>query len=624
MFGVNGAESFQAEYQNLIDTWMRRFAEMENSLAQNQDREDKEDEIGVETEKEVENEALELKNIKVWDSEGNVLYEEGKSYNLTPADIQKLEEASGLLPGEFVEGLPSVKVEVDDKRFFISDNEEILLNKKVDLKARIRKGLEERQPSGQEFTEEEADTYFELTQDPAAALLDDAQMLKMVQDITRHKQLSESFQSSEIDEPTSEQEITHQKQPLESLDSSVIDEQTSEQEIIPQKQSSEIDDYTSDIWVDLIAPIIESMPVIEPEIEQQPKSDLIDFLESDEHQIQEESSGIRNTIEETSIKGETVANSDNQEPFGIRNALEEAEQLEAASEVPEVQIHSTNGLSALQDALLNMREETLKDVLQGMATDMQATAAQQEPDPAMEALIKERVKDRQNPNWWEKISTKVEIMVSHVRNTFTQYRAASTLKDFANQVGLQPGDRYQWAEYNLSRQEQGKGYTLTDKQGNELIKFQSSPFGVKVDNSLPVLDATHFQKIEELRQNLQQKHQHSGAFISEGAYEGQNLQRVNRIAQALSEYAAKHGGTAKVEGKFSYDWQAKSSGSAIIQDKEGKVLMAVGQGHMRSRMSEKDLQHFEQMLPALQNQQSRQHEKARTKSVASTNKQMER
>jgi len=59
------------------------------------------------------------------------------------------------------------------------------------------------------------------------------------------------------------------------------------------------------------------------------------------------------------------------------------------------------------------------------------------------------------------------------------------------------------------------------------------------------------------------------------------------------------------QGKFSYDWQANGTGSVIIQDKQGSVLLATGQGHTRSRMSEKDLQHFEQMLPALASQQSR-------------------
>jgi hypothetical protein len=33
-----GGGIFQAEYQKLIDTWMRRFTEIENSLAQNKSK----------------------------------------------------------------------------------------------------------------------------------------------------------------------------------------------------------------------------------------------------------------------------------------------------------------------------------------------------------------------------------------------------------------------------------------------------------------------------------------------------------------------------------------------------------------------------------------------------------
>jgi hypothetical protein len=112
-------------------------------------------------------------------------------------------------------------------------------------------------------------------------------------------------------------------------------------------------------------------------------------------------------------------------------------------------------LSALQDALGEMKPAVLKDVLQGMTTDMEASAKEQEPNPDMEALVKSRLEERHNPNWWDKVSAKVETMVSRVRDTFTQHRAASTLKDFAAGMGLQPGESYQGASYNISRHGQG-------------------------------------------------------------------------------------------------------------------------------------------------------------------------
>lgn len=166
------------------------------------------------------------------------------------------------------------------------------------------------------------------------------------------------------------------------------------------------------------------------------------------------------------------------------------------------------------------------------------------------------------------------------------------------------------------------GSILKDKLGNELLKFQSSPLGVKVDKSLPALSATHFSKTQQLRQDFKTGQQHKGAFVSQGAAEATNIERINTITQALTQYAAAQGGRAKVQGKFNYSFEASSNGSAIIRNKEGKALLAVAQGEVRSRMTEKDLSHFEQMLPALQG--AAQQSQAKLPSAAVSGKQVER
>jgi hypothetical protein len=51
----------------------------------------------------------------------------------------------------------------------------------------------------------------------------------------------------------------------------------------------------------------------------------------------------------------------------------------------------------------------------------------------------------------------------------------------------------------------------------------------------------------------------------------------------------------QVEGS-TYNWRANSKGSAIIQDKQGNVLLVAGNGFMRSSMSDKQLSDFEQMI----------------------------
>ena len=579
MFGVQGAESFQAEYQKLIDTWMQRFTEIENSLAQNKSK------LNQEKDKEIEKESLGRGDITISDSEGNILYEKGKTYDITPKQIQKIDEASQLSPSDKLEGLPSLNVEVDGETFFQSENEEVLVNRK--------------QPESDVQNRLQGDVKVYLVEDGESELIYGQVGQRTIDKLTPEQLNSLSSPDTQAGglaglKVKAGEEVIFQadesgnfliNQP-EKLTPALAQIQQLKQEGSRQVQpdwvggdypnyvdnysfnSPEISDPTADILVELMAPIIEAMPTVEPEREQQPEPSLMDFLE----------------------------------PESDSQRLEVSKELSStAPYVPEAE--QQDGLSALQSALGEMKPATLKDVLQGMTTDMEATAREQEPNPDMEALVKSRLEERQNPHWWDKVSAKVETMVSRVRDTFTQHRAASTLKDLAAGMGLQSGESYQGASYNISRQ--GKDYTLTDKQGNELMKFQSSPLGVKVDKSLPALDSSHFQKTEQLRQDLKETRQPSGAFISEGAAEGQNLQRINALTQALSQYAAKNGGVALVEGKFSYDWQANGTGSVIIQDKQGSVLLATGQGHTRSRMSEKNLQHFEQMLPALASQQSR-------------------
>jgi hypothetical protein len=98
-----------------------------------------------------------------------------------------------------------------------------------------------------------------------------------------------------------------------------------------------------------------------------------------------------------------------------------------------------------------------------------------------------------------------------------------------------------------------------------------------------------------------------GAFTPQSVYEGEYLQRVNCITQALTQYASSQpNGSARVEGKFSYKWRATADGKVRIDAKDGRgpLLAKVG-GQLCCRMDETDLEHFEQMLPAIGRQASR-------------------
>ncbi|HEY9602785.1 MAG TPA: hypothetical protein V6C85_14325, partial [Allocoleopsis sp.] len=328
------------------------------------------------------------------------------------------------------------------------------------------------------------------------------------------------------------------------------------------------------------------------------------------------SSNERASVEEPSQTAELVAymgsNIDRRwvpEPLPAQEArVRSDEALKKAGDNQSIEDDKPrDGLSAMPKAVLPHIASALqalpssptKDVMLGMVADMQHSLEQQEktPNPEMEAFVARRKEEPQNSNWWQKVSSTLESTFGNVRDTFQNWRAATTLNKLAQSQALQSGESYEAAGFNLSRE--GNQYTLSDKEGNPKMRFESTILGVKVDNTLPPLSGGDFAKTVQLRADLDAGKEPSGAFINQAIHEGQYISRVNRIIKALSDYAKSQGGNAKVDGKLSYDFRANSKGSVMITDKEGNVLLAAGNGQMRSRMEEKDLAHFEKMIPAL-------------------------
>jgi len=520
MFDIRGAESFQSEYQRLVESLLRRFTDLEENAEREKHTTKNSNSLEIGGD-------LAKGKITISDNKGNVLYDgESGKCSISPEQMQKLESAFIANPGDVVEKLPALKMEVDGETFFESQDNKVVVNRRANY----------------DYLSDKIDDDYNY-----------------------------------LDEQSNPDNYTRESSEIEA------DEQQNE-------------DALADVLVEMMVPIIEAMPAIEQE-------------------------PFQETQEEDIFFEEPFAQSQDQPSLEVETA--EISLEEATPQPTSVLLPQKTGLDAVQEALGDMKPGTLKSVLQGMAADMQETQAFQPPTPALSHVTFTRLQDRQNPHWWDTLSTKISTTVTAVQETFAQHQAASTLKDFANRMTLQPGDSFEGKDYNLSRQ--GNDYTLKDKEGNELLKFQSSPLGVKVDKSLPALSATHFSKTQQLRQDFKTGQQHNGAFVSQGTAEAKNLERINTITQALTQYAAAQGGRAKVQGKFNYSFEASSSGSAIIRNSEGKALLAVAQGEMRSRMSEKDLQHFEQMLPALQGkvQQFKQATQAQTKSLASSGKSLE-
>ena len=130
MFGVQGAESFQAEYQRLVETWLRKFTEIEEKIEINKEKAHQSSESKGLPEKKSKKAA---NQIEVRDKDDNLLYGEleGRTVcTLTPEQMQKLDEASDFLPGNVIEELPSLRIEVDGETLFQSVNQEIVVNKK--------------------------------------------------------------------------------------------------------------------------------------------------------------------------------------------------------------------------------------------------------------------------------------------------------------------------------------------------------------------------------------------------------------------------------------------------------------------------------------------------------------
>lgn len=264
-----------------------------------------------------------------------------------------------------------------------------------------------------------------------------------------------------------------------------------------------------------------------------------------------------------------------------------------------------DGLSAIASALEALPQSPTKEAMVGLVATMQQAKQEQDkaPNPEMEAFVARRKEEPQNQQWWQKVSSTLESTFTSVRDSFQNWRAATTLNKLAQTQTLQSGESYEAAGFNLSRE--GNSYTLSDKEGNPKMRFESTVLGVKVDKSLPPLSAGDFAKTQQLRADLDADKAPSGAFTQQAIHEGQYLGRVNNIVRALSEYAKSQGGNARVDGKLSYDFRSNAQGAVMISDKEGNVLLAAGNGHMRTRMDEKDLAHFEKMIPALSQSNSR-------------------
>lgn len=271
---------------------------------------------------------------------------------------------------------------------------------------------------------------------------------------------------------------------------------------------------------------------------------------------------------------------------------------------------TTPGSTRVRQSLELLESSPLKTLLSAEIEQLQAEikALQQERN-LYQQLIEKRLQQPQNKSWWQQTINNVSIVISSVnyavkmgiqefKENSMQHQWATSLKHLFN-LQTQSGEgHYQAGEYEISRH--GTLYEVkelaTDKQ---IMQFRSTPLGVRVEREN--LEPTHIKDIDTLQRSLQRNEPIPTSFAPVGKQEAEYFARVERVTNALVQYAMVQQRDVEIDGKFSYKWQATTDGKVRIDAKDGRgTLLEKSGGQLKSNMNERDLIYFEQILPKLQ------------------------
>jgi hypothetical protein len=284
--------------------------------------------------------------------------------------------------------------------------------------------------------------------------------------------------------------------------------------------------------------------------------------------------------------------------------------------IPEPQLQQnenpsiTPGSTRVIQSLQALENSPLKTLLSAEVEHLQAEikALQQERN-LYQQLIDQRLQQPQNTSWWQETINNVSVVVSSVtsavkmgiyelKENLMQHRGAASFKNLFH-LQVQPGENnYQAGDYQISRH--GSLYEVkelaTDKQ---IMQFRSTPLGVRVEKGN--LEPTHIKDIDALQRSLERNEPIPKYFTPVGKQEAEYFARVEKVTNALVQYAVVQQREVEIDGRFSYKWQATPDGKVSIDAKDGRgtLLEKVG-GQLKSNLSERDLIYFEQILPKLQ------------------------
>ncbi|BAY67047.1 hypothetical protein NIES22_71910 (plasmid) [Calothrix brevissima NIES-22] len=288
-------------------------------------------------------------------------------------------------------------------------------------------------------------------------------------------------------------------------------------------------------------------------------------------------------------------------------------------EVQEYKDSSNNpGSTRVMQSLQALEDSPLKNLLANEIVQLQAEIkALRQQQNVYQTLIEKRLQQPQNLSWWQQSINNVSLVVDSVnyavkmgikefKQHSEQYRIATSLKTLFH-TQTHPGAlEYQATQYQISRD--GSLYKITESEtGKLLMQFRSTNLGVRVEARN--LEPTHIKDINALERSLKRHEPIPASFTPVGKQEAEYFARIDKITNALVQYAIAHQRDVEIDGLFSYKWQATTDGKVNIYAKDGRgSVLEKSEGQLKSSMSERDLTYFEQILPKLQPAYQRQQE----------------
>ena len=278
-------------------------------------------------------------------------------------------------------------------------------------------------------------------------------------------------------------------------------------------------------------------------------------------------------------------------------------------QVEQTSVGTETGGVRVKTALETLPDSSLKQLLTAQMNQMQELqhSQLQNQQRQFDELIKARFQEPKNTHWWQQavhsVANTAQAAWASLVTRSREVKTAAAIKTLFDTSTSPGATAYHTAGYTIARS--GQSYSLSDKSGKKLMQFDTSPIGVRVSQSSQLEISMH-QDLKQLRISQSRGEEPSGAFAPVGKKETEYFARVNTITTALSQYAQRQGKNVQVDGQFSYKWKATPDGKVRIDAKDGRgSLLIKAEGQMKTRMSERDLAYFEQMLPVLQQSTSK-------------------